>query len=196
VQQQVSDSTIDDDLLRRNIGGVIVGAVDTQSKALAQALDELLRRPDALDSARRAALANDIASVRAHVWEALRFNPHNPVLFRRCHADTVIADGTDRRTTIKAGTDVIVFTIAAMFDPEVALSPDEFRTDRPNAAYMHFGDGQHTCFGAFLNGVVLPMAMRELLVLDGLAYADDGPRAIEYEGPFPDRMRLTFDVAR
>ncbi len=195
VTEQAADATIDDDLVRRNIGGVIVGAVDTQSKSMAQALDQLLRRPAAFESARRAALANDLTLLRSHIWEALRFNPHNPALFRRCHTDTVIAEGTSRRTAIKAGTEVVVLTISAMFDESVMDAPDEFRVDRPNGVYLHFGDGQHTCFGAHMNGVVLPAALRELLVVEGLAYADDGPGAIEYEGPFPDRMKLKFDVA-
>ncbi|HEY4012906.1 MAG TPA: cytochrome P450 [Polyangiaceae bacterium] len=196
VREQAADPTIDDDLLRRNIGGVIVGAVDTQSKAMAHALDQLLRRPAALESARRAALANDMTSLRAHIWEALRFDPLNPVLFRKCHADTVVADGTRRRTVIEAGSMVVAFTLSAMFDEEALTDPNEFRLDRPSTTYMHFGFGQHTCFGAFMNGVVLPAAMRELLVLEGLAYDEDGPGKIEYEGPFPDRMKLRFDVPR
>jgi cytochrome P450 len=196
VREQIADPTLDADLLRRNIGGVIVGAVDTQSKAMAHALDQLLRRPAALESARRAAIANDLASLRAHIWEALRFDPLNPVLFRRCRADTVVADGTRRRHVIEAGSTVVAFTLSAMFDEEAVPDPNEFLLDRPSTTYMHFGLGQHTCFGAFINGVVLPAAMRELLLVDGLAYAKDGPGKIEYEGPFPDRMKLQFDVAR
>ena len=196
VREQAADPTLDDDLLRRNIGGVIVGAVETQSKAMAHALDQLLRRPDAFASARRAAIANDLPSLRAHIWEALRFDPLNPVLFRKCHVDTVVADGTSRRHVVEAGSMVVAFTLSAMFDEDAVPSPNEFRVDRPSATYLHFGLGQHTCFGAFINGVVLPAAMRELLLLDGLSYADDGPGRIEYEGPFPERMMLRFDVAR
>jgi len=163
---------------------------------MAHALDQLLRRPAALESARRAAVANDVASLRAHIWEALRFDPLNPVLFRKCHADTAVADGTHRRRVIEAGSMVVAFTLSAMFDEDALPEPNEFRVDRPSTAYMHFGLGQHTCFGSYINGVVLPAAMRELLLLDGLAYADDGPGKIEYDGPFPDRMKLRFDVPR
>jgi cytochrome P450 len=196
VQQQMADPSIDDDLLRRNIGGVIVGAVDTQSKAIAHAVDALLRRPAALESARSAAASGDTRAVAAHVWEALRFNPHNAALFRYCRSNAVIADGTDRRTAIDAGTTVVVLTISAMFDPQRFPQPDEFRTDRPADDYLHFGHGQHMCFGTRINGIVLPLAVKELLLLEHLRYDEDGEGEIEYEGPFPDRMRLRFDVPR
>ena len=194
--QQAADPAIDDDLLRRNIGGIIVGAVDTQSKAIAQSLDQLLRRPDALESARRAAAAGDDARVAAHVFEALRFNPHNPALYRSCTADTVIADDTSRRTLVHAGSTVVPMTLSAMFDPDAIERPDEFRVDRPWSAYLHFGRGQHTCFGEHINRVVVPLAVKALLQLENLEYSEKGSGAIEYEGPFPDRMLLAFDVPR
>ena len=194
LQQQDADPSIDLDLLRRNIGGVIVGAVDTQSKAIAHSVDQLLRHPAAFESARRAALSGDDALVAAHVWEALRFNPHNPALFRYCLQDTVLAAGTERRTVVKQGTTVIALTLSAMFDSDALQSPDEFSTERPPSSYFHFGHGQHTCFGERINRIVVPLAVKALLEQGNLAYAEGG--AIEYEGPFPDRMMLSFDVAR
>jgi cytochrome P450 len=196
VREQQVDSTIDDDLVLRNVGGVIVGAVDAQSKAIAHALDQLLRQPAALESARAAAFANDDELVRAHVWEALRFNPHNPALFRHCRSDTVVADGTERRTVIKKGSSVVALTISAMFDPDALDHPDEFRVDRPGSSYMHFGHGQHSCFGSHINEIVLPEVFKALLKLDNLAYAQAGTGRIEYDGPFPDRMMLQFEVPR
>jgi cytochrome P450 len=194
LREQASDPTIDDDLVVRNIGGVIVGAVDTQSKAFAQALDQLLRRPAALASAQKAARTDDDAQVRAHVWEGLRFNPHNPALFRTCHEDTVLAAGTPRATRIKKGTQVVALTISAMFDGEAFPRPDEFLADRSLDAYLHFGHGMHTCLGAHINALVLPAMMKPLLLLENLGYASDRA-TLEYEGPFPDRMPLVFDVA-
>lgn len=192
--EQAADPTIDDDLIVRNIGGVIVGAVDTQSKALAQALDQLLRRPAALASAQRAARMNDDEQVRAHVWEALRFNPHNPALFRTCHEATVLAAGTSRQTRIAKGTQVVALTISAMFDGEAFERPDEFLTHRPLEGYLHFGHGMHTCFGAHINALVLPAMMKPLLLLENLGYASE-KATLEYEGPFPNRMPLAFEVA-
>lgn len=194
LREQAADATIDDDLVVRNIGGVIVGAVDTQSKAFAQALDQLLRRPAALASAQTAARMDDDALLRAHVWEALRFNPHNPALFRTCHEDTVLAGGTPRATRIAEGTQVVILTISAMFDGDAFERPEEFLTDRPLERYLHFGRGMHTCFGSHINALVLPAMMKPLLLLENLRYAGERP-ALEYEGPFPNRMPLSFDVA-
>jgi cytochrome P450 len=194
LREQAADATIDDDLVVRNIGGVIVGAIDTQSKAFAQALDQLLRRPAALAEAQRAARMDDDARVRAHVWEALRFNPHNPALFRTCHEDTVLAAGTPRATRIAKGAQVVALTISAMFDGEAFERPDEFLADRPLDRYLHFGHGMHTCFGAHINALVLPAMMKPILLLENLGYEGDRP-TLDYEGPFPNRMPLAFDVA-
>ena len=197
LRQQAADPAIDDDLIRRNVGGVVVGAVDTQSKAIAHVADELLRRPGALESARRAAAANDEAALAGHVWEALRFNPHNAVLFRRCHHDAVIAGGTDRETKVAKGSTVVALMISAMFDPAAFERPDEFLTNRPSDSYLHFGHGQHLCFGTRINGIVLPIAIKALALLDHLAYDNErGSGKIDYEGPFPDRMLLRFDVPK
>lgn len=195
LEQQAADPSIDDDLILRNVGGVIVGAVDTLSKAIAHSLDQLLRRPDALASAQRA-LGGDDAGIAAHAFEALRFNPHNPILIRQCHADTPVGTGTEHETVVRAGSTVVAMTLSAMFDGAVFERPDEFRSDRPAAAYLHFGRGLHTCFGERINRVVIPRALRALLGLDGLAYREGSSGAIAYDGPFPERMPLSFDVAR
>ena len=83
-----------------------------------------------------------------------------------------------------------------MFDPAAFDQADEFLSDRPADSYLHLGHGQHRCFGARINAIVLPRAIKALLALENLAYDERGPCKIEYEGPFPDRMMLRFDVAR
>jgi cytochrome P450 len=189
-QQADPANSFDDEGIRRNVGGVIVGALDTQSKAITLALDQLLRRPDALAAARQAARGGDDALLSACVFEALRFNPHNPILPRQCHKDHVVAAGTSHAREIAAGTLVYAGTLGAMFDPAKFTQPETFRTDRDPDDYMHFGRGMHTCFGERINGVVLPEAIKALVVLDGLR-ADEGP--IVYDGPFPDRFMVEFD---
>jgi cytochrome P450 len=184
---------LDDVALRRNIGGVIVGAVETQAKAMVHALSELLSRPAELAHARRAAAAGDDELVSRYVFEALRFNPHNPVIVRRCHQDTTLGAGTAYETSIPRGATVYALTLSAMFDGEAVNDPDSFRIDRPKNHYLHFGHGQHQCFGTQLNHVVLPEAIKRLLLLPNLRVSQQTPR-IEYEGPFPDRFVLEFDV--
>ena len=180
---------LDDDAVRRNVNGVVVGAVDTTSKAVAQVVDELLRRPAALDAARRAASAGDVDTVRRHAWEALRFHPHSPVLQRRCARDTTLGSG--RR--VRGGATVTVSVMAAMFDGAAVPAPGRFRADRPDDGYLHFGAGLHTCFGRHVNAVQIPELVAALLRLPGMRRAPGRAGRLTYDGPFPDRLVLEFD---
>jgi cytochrome P450 len=177
------------DTVRRNVGGVIVGAVDTIAKAAAHSLEQLLERPEALAGAKAAAQANNFPLLSAHVFEALRFNPHNPILLRTCHQEFVLARGTPREKTIPVGKTVIPATFSAMFDEEAFPNSGDFRTDRPSDKYVHFGFGLHRCFGERLARVVVPEAIGHILQLPGLRSAGK----MEYEGPFPNRWPVEFD---
>jgi cytochrome P450 len=192
--QEDEATRMDDDAVRRNLGGIIVGAVDTSSKALAQLVNELLERPEAWGEAQSAARAGDTARVAAHAFEALRFDPHNPLLMRTCHEDYVLARGTDRELRIPKGTLVIASTLSAMFDPEVMQHPDEFRVDRPPQGYMHFGRGLHTCYGERINHIVLPEVLGCLLRLRNPRRASGSEGRMRFEGPFPDRLVVEFDA--
>ncbi|MFY0527599.1 cytochrome P450 [Archangium gephyra] len=191
--QEDEATRLDDDAVRRNVGGIIVGAVDTSSKALAQVVNELMERPEAQGEAQSAAREENTARVAAHAFEALRFDPHNPLLLRTCNEDYVLARGTDREVRIPKGTLVIASTIAAMFDPEVMQHPDEFRVDRPPPGYMHFGRGMHTCYGERINHIVVPEVLGCLLRLRNLRRAPGGEGRMKFEGPFPDRLVVEFD---
>ncbi len=184
---------LDDNAVRRNLGGVIVGAVDTTSKFVALAMDELLRRPKAWAEARAAALSGDIEAVRRYAWEAVRFNPHHPLQARYCPLETRIAAGQSRSKTIPAGSSVYVATLSAMFDPAVFTNPKEFNAKR-DAEYLHFGYGMHTCFGRYINGVQIPELVAALLRLPNLRRAAGSAGTILYDGPFPNRLVLEFDA--
>ena len=190
------DTHLSDEGIIRNIGGVVVGALDTTSKATTHAVHELLRRPEALADARRAARTGGGEAVTPYVLEALRFNPLNPALARKAARDTVIAEGTARRHHVPEGCLVYVAIGAAMFDPEVFRQPDHFRADRPQSAYLHFGHGMHTCFGEHVNLVQMPEVVAALLQLDGLRLGPGSDGRIVYDGPFPDRLIVEFDGAR
>lgn len=84
--QTSGGDSLDDDGVRRNISGIIVGAVDTTSAAVAQAIDVLLDRPNDLRAAARAARTDDVEIVSKIVFDALRFNPQAPGLLRFCRA--------------------------------------------------------------------------------------------------------------
>jgi cytochrome P450 len=172
--------------IRNNLLGLITGAIPTTSKCCAQALDQLLDRPDALAGAQKAAQADDDTLLAAYVFEALRFNPNNPGLFRIAAEDYVVAKGTPRATTIRKGTTVFPATQSAMFDDRVVDRPNEFHTDRPAYLDMHFGYGMHACFGKYVNRVQIPGILKPLLKKPRIARAG----AIEYDGPFPSSLRV------
>lgn len=181
---------LDDDAVRRNINGVIVGAVDTTSKAVAQVVDELLRRPMALDGARRAALEGDVDTVRAYAWEALRFLPHAPILKRSSRGAPI----GDREKPVRVGNVVLLSVLSAMFDPAAFPHPRTFRPDRPEEAYLHFGHGMHTCFGLAVNRVQIPELVAAVVTLPGLRRADGPDGKLVYDGPFPDRLIVQFEA--
>jgi cytochrome P450 len=190
--QNAEHAWLDDRSVRRNLSGLIVGAVDTTSKFVALAIDELLRRPDALAGARAAAMAGEMDMVRNHVYEAVRFNPHHPLQVRFCKHETEVATGTPRARKIPAGASVFVVTLSAMFDAEVFIEPKAFRADR-EVEYLHFGYGMHRCFGSAINGVQIPELVATLVRLPNLRRAPGSAGRIAYDGPFPDRLILEFD---
>jgi cytochrome P450 len=74
--------TLDPDGIRRNITGIVVGAIDTTTTAVANAFEVLLSKPDAMSATREAAQTGDEATIRQCVYEALRFNPQTTALIR------------------------------------------------------------------------------------------------------------------
>lgn len=184
---------LDNHAIRRNLAGVIVGAVDTTSKFVALAIDELLRRPQVLAEAQKAALAGDIETVKAYAWEAVRFNPHHPLQVRYCAKEMNVASGHPRAKKIPAGSFVYTATLSGMFDPSTFVNPDRFDVTR-NVEYLHFGFGMHTCFGKAINGVQIPELLAALLRLPNLRRATGDAGQIVYDGPFPDRLVLEFDA--
>lgn len=183
---------LDDDWIRRNIMGLVVGAVETTSRFSILAIDELLRRPDELAGAAAAARAGDVDLVRQYVWEAVRFNPHTPVMARFCPRDAVVAEGTPRQRTIHAGTTVLLDALAASFDPEANPEPGRFRLDRDIRGYLHFGWAMHQCFGLAINHVQIPEILTPLLRLPNLRRAHGSEGRVQHDGPFPQRLVLEF----
>jgi cytochrome P450 len=182
---------MDDLSIRNNLIGLIVGAIPTTSKCCANALDQLLNRPNELAAAQGAAAAGNDALFSQYVFEALRFNPNNPGVFRNTAEDYTVAAGTLRATTIPKGAFVVAATQSAMFDGNKVESPREFRVDRPAWVYMHWGYGLHTCFGQYINQAQIPLILKPLLATGSVERA--GPLTIE--GPFPSSLRVKFGAA-
>lgn len=174
--------------IRHNLIGLISGWIPTVGKAMANIVEELLERPAELNGAQAAARAGDMATVSAYAFEALRFRPQTVALLRTCAHDRVVAADTDRETTIRKGAIVFCATQAAMFDEDVVDAPEEFRLDRPDEAYLHFGHGLHTCFGEQLNRRQLPAMLMALLEGPTLHRAG----RLRWEGPYPSELRVAL----
>lgn len=187
--QESGEDAFDDLAIRNNLLGLSIGWLPTVTKALALAMDELLSRPDELAGAQDAARAGNEDGVRAYVFEALRFRPHNSGLLRKCLAPHTVAAGTERAEEVAAGSVVYAATQSAMFDEDAVDEPGTFRTDRPEDVYLHFGHGAHTCFGEPLNRMQLPALAMAVLARPGLARADD----MQWDGLFPSRLQVTFE---
>ena len=165
-----------------NVGGLLIGAVETTSHAVVNALDELLARPDVLAAARAAAHTDDPAAVDGFVFEALRFRPAFPYFFRVAEHAVTLARGTDHATRIPAGTTVLALTHSAMFDQAAFDAPETFDQARPCEQGFTFGLGLHECLGRPIAAVMIPEIVRQALRVDDL---DTGP-VDRRGGPMPE----------
>jgi cytochrome P450 len=188
-----SDGQVDADMVRRNITGLLIVSHAVVVKALALAVDELLRHPAALTSAQTAAAAGDIAAVTQHAFEALRFNPVFPILTRFSPRPSGLVDRRGRQHRFPAGTTIIVALLSGMFDAAVFLRPDDFAVDRNLRDYLVFGHGMHTCFGRHIAEVEVPEMLLALLKLRNLRRAPGEAGKLRFDGPAVDRLLLEFD---
>lgn len=151
-----------------NVGGLLIGAVETTSHAVVNALTMLASDPDRLHAARDAARDPDPAAFDGHALEALRFRPAFPYYFRVCHRPTELAGGTPYAAEVAPGTTVLALTHAAMFDAAGFPAPDRFDSARDFSDTFTFGQGMHSCLGRHIAAVMVPEILRQILRRDGL----------------------------
>ena len=152
-----------------NVGGLLIGAVETTSHAVVNVLDYLVAHPDILTRARAAALGGDPTAVDGFAFEALRFKPAFPYFFRTCEQDAVLGRGEWFEAAVGKGTTVLAVTHSAMFDPRALSNPDMFDPTRGLGNQFHFGLGLHECLGRVIAGVMIPEIVRQSLRLNGLS---------------------------
>jgi cytochrome P450 len=174
--QLMRQAQLDDDGVRRTLGGMLVGSIDTTATCVTKVLKVASRDRDL-----RRAMERDVGDVeRMDGWcnEALRRWPHNPIVMRSAAADCTLAGAK-----VKRGDTVIAWTQAAMQDRSAFPRPREMDADRDRALYLHLGWGLHLCSGLRVNRFQIPMLVAGLLNrgLDRLG-------EIEWKGPFPDKM--------
>lgn len=182
-----------DERLLSNVMAFLIGGVETSSAAIAQALDQLLARPEALAAAQAAALMDDDITFGAYVWEALRFFPINPFVVRTAVSDYVLAAGTTYATKVSAGSLVLVSTRSAMQDSDVLSDPQTIKLDRPSWVYLHFGSGPHVCLGKYVGMMLVPAVLKQLLRLPNLRRAPGSAGQLDFKGSdFPESLTVIF----
>lgn len=179
--------------IRTALMGFIVGGPPQPPMVVPQALEQLLRRPDALAGAQQAARAGDDVLLAAYVFEAMRFDPLAPAMPRVAIHDAVIAAGTDRARNVPKGTPLIVGISSAMMDDRRLPEPRRFDPHRLPHEYIHFGYGHHTCFGIHINKIVLPLMLKPLLQRQNLRRASGTAGRLSKRGPFSDALHVCYD---
>lgn len=172
-----------------NAGGLLIGAIETTSQAVVQAIRYFLDRPDLLNDAKHAAADGNPAAFDSMVWEALRFVPISPYMFRQASTDYSIAKGTDRETEIERGTNVLLVTQSAMFDTYAFDEPEEFDPYRNWYHHFNFGFGSHECLGKYIGMVMIPEMVRQVILRHNIRAT--GPMDYK-DGPFPEAYPLAW----
>ena len=186
-----------------NAGGLLIGAIETTSQAVAQVIEFfLVQRRDLLAEVQQKAALAEPDAFDAMVWEALRFVPISPYMFRQASTDYAIAKGTERETNIPAHTNVLLISQSAMFDTYAYDKPEVFNPNRNWYHNFNFGFGSHECLGKYVGMVLIPEMVRQVMLRTGIACRGkikrtngalygDGPGA-GMEGPFPEELNLTW----
>ncbi len=171
-----------------NVGGLLIGAVETTNHCVVNALDELFRRPDVLARAQVAARDPDPGKADGFTLEALRFNPAFPYFFRTAHRDVVLSSGTPHATTVANGTTVLAVTRSAMQDERTFADPTRFDETRAQGDAFTFGQGLHECLGRAVGQALICETVRQVLRLPGVGAA--GP--IQFQGGAPEQWQLKW----
>ncbi|MDB5875610.1 MAG: Cytochrome P450-like [Ramlibacter sp.] len=208
---------VTDGEIRAIMIGLVTGLIPTNTLAAGKILQELLRRPDALQEAKeRARNARTIDEVnrgrtektenkekqelQAILFEAARLNPAlAPGQWRYARQDAVIASGTSRQRTVPKGSVLMVSTMSALRDGRAIQFPGQFRADRaPSSTDLMFGDFTHECLGKHLAMAQITEIFMILLSQTDLRLPKWSPfrwRGIRWVGPFPRWLDMEFDPA-
>lgn len=182
-----------DDQIRTSLMGFMVGGPPQPPMVVPQAMEQLLRRPDALAGAQAAARAGDDDLLAGYLFEAMRFDPLAPALPRIALRDTDIAGGTHRERKVKKGAKVWASIESAMLDGTCVPDPRSFDPRRPWEQYIHFGHGLHTCFGIHINRGTLHLMLKPLLAKKGLRRATGAAGHLSKIGAFAHELHVCWD---
>lgn len=185
------DDEVSFDIVRKgtNIGGLLIGTIETTSKAVARTIEYFLNNPQRLAQFKTLANSGDVYAADAMVWEALRFVPNLPYVFRQAGMDVILGENTPYATEVKRGTSILLLTQSAMFDEAVNKQPGEFNPDRNWYNHFNFGFGSHECLGKYIGMVMIPEMVKQVLSLPEVS----AEAPVDYKnGPFPEAYPLMW----
>ena len=190
--QPTGQPGLEDDLIKSNIVGTVSGAIPPMATMAAIAMDQLLKRPQALAGAQAAARADDAALVGRYVNEAMRFHPIGPGVLRITTDDFLV--GRDRwyAKTVPKGTTVMIATQSAMFDEALFSNPDDFDIGRNEYNFLLYGSGIHTCFGKYIAAALIPRMLMPLLARENLRRAQGDAGTLQMQGVQAKSMTLEW----
>ncbi len=192
-RQRQGEEGWDDLFICTMLSALIIGGPPQPPMVLPQAIEQLLRRENAVASAHQAAVAGDDVLTFGHIFEALRFDPIAPLLPRIATRDYVIAQGTKRAHKVAKGDKVLAVIQSAMADPRRIPSPKCFIPTRQPYEYLHFGLGLHECFGRHINRAIFPAMCMPLLRRRNLRRAEGAAGRLSHKGLFPSALTVAFD---
>lgn len=180
------NTALSHDEIAANAAVLLFGGIETTEGMIANALLELLRRPEHLRWVR----ANPSA-IDPVIDESLRLEPAAAVIDRYASADCALAGAR-----IKAGELVRISIAGAGRDPAVFTDPDRFDPTRPNLRrHLAFAQGPHVCVGVHLARLEARVALGALLErLPDLRLDPDRPaqvRGLVFRKP--ERLDVVWD---
>lgn len=144
---------------------LLMAGVDTVITGMANAMSELVDRPEELDRIRRGEL-----DPTAAFTEAIRL--FTPVPFARRRVDEgVTFDGL----TFATGQEVLFCLAAGNRDPQVFDEPAQWRPGRGRGGTLSFGHGVYHCIGASLGLLEGAAVLTALADLGPVHRTDDAP---------------------
>lgn len=182
--QLLRQKLLDAEGIRRTLGGMLVGSIDTTATCVAKIVWLAGRDPELAANIRRD--SGDLDRLNGWCNEALRRWPHNPIVLRKASVDTSLGG-----RAVKKGDYIYVWTQAAMQDESVFPDPRRLRPDRDGAAYLHLGAGMHPCAGRPVNRFQIPLLVAGLVRRDLVRIG-----RMSWAGPFPNRLPVTLGEAR
>lgn len=181
--------------IRAIVLGLVVGFIPTNGLAAAKMIEELLRQPKALESAKLQARSGNAEELRRILLEAGRLNPAlAPGQWRYTTRDVAVGSGRRKRTVPKGAT-VMVSTMSAMRDRRAHRQPGTFNSDRNGVPELLFGHATHKCLGQHLAVEIITAMCLVLFRQQNLRRARGRLGSMQRVGYFPSRLDMEYESA-